>query len=45
MLDNPKYAKLTSAYTHLSVISMNDDDDKGKLSLRLMLEAGDYSKI
>ena len=40
ILDNLKYARLISEYTHLSVISINDDDDKGKLLVRLMLGAG-----
>ena len=44
MLDNQKYAKLISEYTHLSGINMNDDDDKGKLHVHLTWMPGNSNQ-
>ena len=41
-VDNPHYEQLISTYSHLSGISMNDNDRKSKLPIHLILGASDY---
>jgi hypothetical protein len=44
-LDNPKYKEIIANYSHLDGIIMQDEDEKERLPVHLILGAGDYSKI
>ena len=44
-LDNPKYKEILANHSHLHGIIMQDEDEKERLPVHLILGAGDYSKI
>ena len=44
-LDNPKYKEILANHSHLHGITMQDEDEKERFPVHLILEAGDYSKI
>ena len=43
--DNPKYEETIAKNPHLSGVVMNDQDKKSRLSVHLILSAGEYAKL
>ena len=43
-VDNPHYEELIRSYQHLEGVKMEDDDQKPKLPVHLILGAGDYMR-
>ena len=44
-LDNPKYESLTTHYSHLQGVEMEDNDKKAQLPVHLILGASEYTQI
>ena len=45
VIDNPHYEEVKTKYPHLAPISVNDNDKKAHLPIRVMLSVGDYARI
>ena len=45
MVDNPKYEELLSRYKHLQGVKTDDDSDKDKLPIHVVLGVNKYTAI